>query len=73
MFSQFLNALFQVLATIGIIIYASYWFAIPLVPILILYLIVLNIYRSSAREVKRLEGIARSPLCKFFYNFLQTH
>lgn len=41
---------------------AQYWFLIPLVPILLVYYIIQRLYRSTSREVKRIEALTRSPL-----------
>lgn len=61
--SQFLTSFCQVLAALALMSYASVWFLIPMAPLLIVYLTVLHIYRSSSRELKRIDAIARSPLC----------
>jgi ATP-binding cassette subfamily C (CFTR/MRP) protein 1 len=64
--SQFLTSLFQVLAALGLMAYASYWFLIPMAPIIIVYMFILHIYRSFARDIKRLDSVARSPLFSHF-------
>jgi ATP-binding cassette subfamily C (CFTR/MRP) protein 1 len=64
--SQFLNAFFQVLATFAIMAYASYWFLVAMVPIIVVYLVIVHVYRFTAREIKRLESISRSPLFAHF-------
>lgn len=39
------------------------WLLIPLAPIVGLFLYLQHIYKMSSRELKRLEGISRSPIC----------
>ena len=49
----------------GSIIFAAvlnYWVLIPLIPLIILFYFARRFYLVTAREVKRLEAICRSPL-----------
>jgi ATP-binding cassette, subfamily C (CFTR/MRP), member 1 len=46
------------------------WFAIAIPLILILYVIVINYYQASAREIKRLEAIQRSSVYSHFNEVL---
>ncbi|KAJ3410262.1 hypothetical protein HDV05_003988 [Chytridiales sp. JEL 0842] len=49
--------------TFGLVAFAtSGWFFVGLLPMLIIYYFVQDIYRSSARELKRLDALTRSPL-----------
>lgn len=66
MIANFLTSIFGVLAIIGIIAYAIYWFLIPFAVLGVVYLLCLNFFRSSAREIKRLESIMRSPVFNHF-------
>lgn len=50
------------LASFVLIIYATPFFAIPIVPLLGLYWFMQSVYRSTSRELKRLDSISRSPL-----------
>ncbi|KAI8831071.1 P-loop containing nucleoside triphosphate hydrolase protein [Chytriomyces cf. hyalinus JEL632] len=68
-FRMFMSTLANVAAMFALIIYATPWFAIVLAPILVMYYVVQNIYRSTSRELKRLDSISRSPL---YANFGST-
>jgi ATP-binding cassette subfamily C (CFTR/MRP) protein 1 len=61
-FRMFLNTFFSTIATFVLIISATPWFVLPLVPVFYLYYYVQNIYRANSRELKRIDSIARSPL-----------
>ena len=61
-FRMFLNTLFSTIATFLLIIVATPWFVLPLVPVCFIYFHVLNVYRANSRELKRIDSIARSPL-----------
>ena len=61
-FRMFLNTLFSTIATFLLIIVATPLFIAPLVPALVVYYVVLSIYRANSRELKRIDSIARSPL-----------
>lgn len=54
------------MSTFALIIYATPFFAVPLVPLGIIYYFVQDIYRASSRELKRLDAISRSPLYAHF-------
>ncbi|CAG0894912.1 unnamed protein product [Darwinula stevensoni] len=68
--SQFLMNLiicgFEVLGTLVIIIYAVPWFLAAVIPIMTAYYFVQNMYVSTARQLKRLESIWRSPIYSHF-------
>ncbi|KAJ3215100.1 hypothetical protein HDU67_000804 [Dinochytrium kinnereticum] len=50
-------------ATFGLLLYStSGWFAVGLVPMMGLYYFVQDVYRYSARELKRMDALTRSPL-----------
>ena len=55
-----------VFSTMCVIIYATPWFAVALVPISAVYFMTVNYFRSVNREAKRLESIARSPVYAHF-------
>lgn len=59
---QMLNAYLVVLSTLILIITFLWWFAIAIIPILIVFWLLGSLYRKSSREMKRLEGITRSPI-----------
>jgi len=50
------------ITTLCLMIYAAPLFGIALVPLLILYYFVQQYYRSTSRELKRIESITRSPI-----------
>lgn len=45
---------------------AQYWLLVPLVPIFVFYYIIQSFYRSTSRELQRIEAITRSPLYSHF-------
>jgi ABC-type multidrug transport system fused ATPase/permease subunit len=55
-----------VLSTMAVIVYATPYFAVALVPIAVIYIMTVNYFRSVNREAKRLESIARSPVYAHF-------
>ncbi|KAL7750103.1 hypothetical protein RI367_004618 [Sorochytrium milnesiophthora] len=61
-FRMFMTTLANAVATFVVIVYVTYWFAIPLVPLLCLYYYAQLFYRSTSRELKRLDSTSRSPL-----------
>ncbi|KAI8618287.1 P-loop containing nucleoside triphosphate hydrolase protein [Chytriomyces sp. MP71] len=61
-FRMFLSTFANAIATFALIIYATPWFAAVLVPVLGVYYGVQQLYRSTSRELKRLDSISRSPL-----------
>jgi len=59
---MFFNNLSNTVTTLGLMLYAVPIFGIALVPLLILYYFIQEIFRRTARELKRLDSITRSPL-----------
>ncbi|TPX40109.1 hypothetical protein SeLEV6574_g06782 [Synchytrium endobioticum] len=59
---MFISTFSAAVSTFVLIIYATPIFAAPLVPILGLYWLIQAVYRRTARELKRLDSITRSPL-----------
>ena len=51
-----------VVSTMCVIIYATPWFAIALIPITTLYFLTVRYFQQVNREAKRLESVARSPV-----------
>eukprot|EP00899_Mesostigma_viride_P024421 jgi/Mesvir1/5163/Mv15301-RA.2 len=64
--NSLLNMLFQVLSTIVSIAVVTPYFLPIFFPLCILYAILQNIYRRSARELKRLESLSKSPMYQQF-------
>ncbi|KAJ3129883.1 hypothetical protein HK098_007637 [Nowakowskiella sp. JEL0407] len=65
-FRIFLFTFTNAISTFITIIYVTPWFALPMAPLLVLYWFLQQIYRSVARELKRLDSLTRSPLYAFF-------
>ena len=63
---MFINTLGVTISTFGLIIYATPFFAVPLLPLLVMYYYIQLYYRRTSREIKRLDSIARSPLYAHF-------
>ncbi|KAI8918715.1 P-loop containing nucleoside triphosphate hydrolase protein [Entophlyctis helioformis] len=61
-FRMFLETFILAVASFVLIIYATPLFAIPFVPVMVMYYYIQLYYRSSSREIKRIESIARSPI-----------
>ena len=59
---MFAMTLSTCVAIFVLIIFATPWFAVPLFPVLMLYYYVQYVYRSTSRELKRLDAISRSPM-----------
>ena len=55
-----------VVSTMAVIVYATPWFGVALVPIAVIYFMTINYFRSVNREAKRLESVARSPVYAHF-------
>lgn len=70
-FDQTVNALLQVLLSFVLIVVTLPLTLILLVPILVYYYGLQNAYRRAAREVKRLDSLARSPRYAHFKETLQ--
>ena len=60
----------SVLSTCIVIVIATPYFLIVIVPLLALYLVVQRIYVSTSRQLKRLESVSRSPIYSHFQETL---
>ena len=60
------NQLYNVLGTLFVICFANPIFAAVVVPILIMYYLLQKFYVTTARQVKRMESITRSPIYSHF-------
>uniref|UniRef100_A0A7R9WD62 ABC transporter domain-containing protein n=2 Tax=Pseudictyota dubia TaxID=2749911 RepID=A0A7R9WD62_9STRA len=65
-FDFFLLCSLSVIVSFGTITFVTPWFGVAVVPILIVYVVVLNYFREVARETKRLDSISRSPVYAHF-------
>merc|ERR1740130_1280864 len=52
----------QIVVTMCAIVYVTPWFGVAIVPLLYLYIMYMNYFRSVSRETKRLESLSRSPI-----------
>ncbi|KAG4106141.1 P-loop containing nucleoside triphosphate hydrolase protein [Neocallimastix lanati (nom. inval.)] len=66
---MFFTSLGTTISTLCLMLYAAPIFGVALVPLLILYYFVQQFYRSTSRELKRIDSITRSPL---YANFSET-
>eukprot|EP00897_Mesotaenium_endlicherianum_P001676 jgi/Mesen1/1536/ME000133S00550 len=64
--SMFLNISFQVLGTIIVICIVTPIFCAVMVPMMCLYFYIQQIYRRTARELKRLDAVSKSPVYQQF-------
>mmetsp|Transcript_6430 Transcript_6430/g.9093 ORF Transcript_6430/g.9093 Transcript_6430/m.9093 type:complete len:1412 (+) Transcript_6430:44-4279(+) len=62
----FLFMSLSVLVSLGTIMYVTPIFGVAIVPILFVYIRILNYFREVSRETKRLESISRSPVYTHF-------
>lgn len=58
----FLFSTLQVIIALGTIMFVTPWFGIAVIPLLYIYITILNYFREVSRETKRLESISRSPV-----------
>merc|ERR1712127_1166618 len=65
-FDFFLFCSLYVLATLATIGVVTPYFLISVIPILLIYVTVMNRFRNVSRESKRLESVARSPVYAHF-------
>ncbi|KAJ1514976.1 Multidrug resistance-associated protein 1 [Coelomomyces lativittatus] len=63
---MFASTLAVCVSTLCLIIGITPYFAIPTVPLLIVYYFIQKFYRSTSRELKRLDSITRSPVLAQF-------
>ncbi|KAJ8331738.1 hypothetical protein QVD99_001987 [Batrachochytrium dendrobatidis] len=61
-FRVFLQTFLAILSVFAMIMYATPMFAIVFVPVICMYYLIQLVYRSSSRELKRLDALARSPM-----------
>ncbi|CAI5463391.1 unnamed protein product [Closterium sp. Yama58-4] len=64
--STFLNILFQVFGTIVVVTIVTWEFIIAFIPVACLYFWVQQTYRKTARELKRLDAVSKSPVYQQF-------
>ncbi|RLN91298.1 hypothetical protein BBJ28_00024128, partial [Nothophytophthora sp. Chile5] len=57
---------FVCLGSLVVSAFASYWIAISYVPMIVLFVVIGQYFKKTSAEVKRLEGIARTPVYNLF-------
>ncbi|CAG0894697.1 unnamed protein product, partial [Darwinula stevensoni] len=57
---------FEVICAVMVIAYNFPWFLVAVVPIFTVYYLAQNMYVSTARQLRRLEAISRSPIYSHF-------
>ena len=70
-FRTFLSLFLEFIAAVVIISLASPLFLLPALPIFLVFYYLQDFYRKTSRELKRLEGIARSPILAHLTESLQ--
>ena len=68
--AQFIQNSLYVLASVVVCSMSTYWFVFLLVPLAVVYGLVQSYFRKTSRELKRLEGVTRSPLVSSFQELL---
>lgn len=66
---DFLQIAFVALGALATIAWILPWFLIPLVPIVAGFIHLQRMYKKSSRELKRIDGISRSPI---YAHFVET-
>ena len=69
LFQDSLDHLMSVISVVGVIVSVAPWFLVLLVPLSIAFFFLQRAYRSTSREIKRLDSVTRSPI---FTNFEET-
>lgn len=64
-----LRCLFSVAATFVLVSVVTPWFILILLPVSIVYYRIMNYYRCTSRELKRLDSLSKSPI---FSHFTET-
>ncbi len=56
----------QVLSMVGVIVVVIYYFSLMLVPVAFLFYAIMQYFRSTSREIKRLDSTSKSPIFSHF-------
>ena len=67
---QNINLSIHPLGTLFVICFANYWFVFVVIPIMVMYYFLQKFYVTTARQVKRMESITRSPIYRFWGLFI---
>jgi len=65
-FDFVLSLVLQLVVIMITIIFVTPWFTIVLVPLIVLYIRIMNHFRNVSRETKRLESLSRTPVYNHF-------
>ncbi|KAJ3075759.1 hypothetical protein HDU98_006997 [Podochytrium sp. JEL0797] len=68
-FRQLISQIAITLSTFIVMCYSLPWFTIPVIPAMAIYYYISIVYRTTARELKRLDSTSKSPL---YANFGET-
>jgi ATP-binding cassette, subfamily C (CFTR/MRP), member 1 len=58
--------IFLIIGSLASIIFATPWFALAVLPILVVYWYITQYFRNISREVKRVDSVTRSPIYAHF-------
>uniref|UniRef100_A0A0N4Z034 ABC-type glutathione-S-conjugate transporter n=1 Tax=Parastrongyloides trichosuri TaxID=131310 RepID=A0A0N4Z034_PARTI len=70
-FMSFLRTVVASLEILSVIVLATPWFGVILIPLVIIYILVLRFYVNTSRQLKRLESTSRSPIYSHFQESVQ--
>lgn len=70
-FGQFVASTLNIISAMVAIMFVTPSFGFVLLPILVLYASITNFYRNTARELKRIDSISRSPVYAHFSESLE--
>jgi len=68
-FLQFIQNMFVVISVFVVCAFASWWIVLTYVPMVALFILTKQYFERTSRELKRLEGITRTPI---FSSFAET-
>lgn len=61
-FDSFLQNILRIIISIGLVAVMFPWFLLAVVPLMIIFFVLNKYFRRSVRELKRLDGVTRSPI-----------
>lgn len=68
---SWLMCFFTVISTFAVIIFATPWFIVVMIPTMVIYYFVQVLYVSTSRQLKRIESVTRSPIYSHFGETIQ--
>nr|XP_045608210.1 multidrug resistance-associated protein 1-like isoform X2 [Procambarus clarkii] len=69
--NEFTYCALEVLSTFLVIIYSTPIFVVVMLPTMIIYYLVQNLYVATSRQLKRIESVSRSPIYSHFQESIQ--